>query len=198
MNLHEYQAKQLFAAYGIPVPNGRPAKSPADAVAATQAVGGSLWVVKAQVHAGGRGKAGGVKLCRSTEEVRAAAAGMLGKRLVTHQTGPEGLPVNMLLIEAGSDIKRELYLSVLVDRGREQVVFMASAAGGMEIEEVAAKSPEKIFRVHVHPAAGIQPYQIRELAFALAITEKSQMATFSKIVNGLYRLFMEKDASLWK
>jgi len=196
MNLHEYQAKQLFAAYGIPVPNGRPAKSPADAVAATQAVGGSLWVVKAQVHAGGRGKAGGVKLCRSTEEVRAAAAGMLGKRLVTHQTGPEGLPVNMLLIEAGSDIKRELYLSVLVDRGREQVVFMASAAGGMEIEEVAAQSPEKIFRVHVHPAAGIQPYQIRELAFALAITEKSQMATFSKIVNGLYRLFMQKDASL--
>jgi succinyl-CoA synthetase beta subunit len=196
MNLHEYQAKQLFAAYGIPVPNGRPAKSPADAMAAAQALGGSLWVVKAQVHAGGRGKAGGVKLCRSTEEVRVAAAGMLGKRLVTHQTGPEGLPINMLLIEAGSDIARELYLSVLVDRSREQVVFMASAAGGMEIEEVATKTPDKIFRVHVHPAAGIQPYQIRELAFALGITEKNQMATFSKIVNGLYRLFMEKDASL--
>jgi succinyl-CoA synthetase beta subunit len=196
MNLHEYQAKQLFAAYGIPVPNGRPAKSPADAMAAAQALGGSLWVVKAQVHAGGRGKAGGVKLCRSPEEVRTAAAGMLGKRLVTHQTGPEGLPVNMLLIEAGSDIARELYLSVLVDRSREQLVFMASAAGGMEIEEVAAKTPDKIFRVHVHPAAGIQPYQIRELAFALGITEKTQMATFSKIVNGLYRLFMEKDASL--
>ena len=196
MNLHEYQAKQLFAAYGIPVPNGRPAKSPADAVSAAQALGGSLWVVKAQVHAGGRGKAGGVKLCRSTEEVRAAAAGMLGKRLVTHQTGPEGLPVSMLLIEAGSDIARELYLSVLVDRSREQLVFMASGAGGMEIEEVAAKTPEKIFRVHVHPAAGIQPYQIRELSFGLGITEKTQMATFSKIVNGLYRLFMEKDASL--
>ena len=196
MNLHEYQAKQLFAAYGIPVPNGRPARSPADAVAATQTLGGSLWVVKAQVHAGGRGKAGGVKLCRSTEEVRMAALGMLGKRLVTHQTGPEGLPVNMLLVEAGSDIARELYLSVLVDRSREQVVFMASAAGGMEIEEVAAKSPQKIFRVHVHPAAGIQPYQIRELAFALGITEKTQLATFSKIVDGLYRLFMEKDASL--
>jgi len=196
MNLHEYQAKQLFAAYGIPVPNGRPARSPADAVAATQTLGGSLWVVKAQVHAGGRGKAGGVKLCRSTEEVRAAAVGMLGKRLVTHQTGPEGLPVGMLLIEAGSDIARELYLSVLVDRSREQVVFMASAAGGMEIEEVAAKSPQKIFRVHVHPAAGVQPYQIRELAFALGITEKTQLATFSKIVDGLYRLFMEKDASL--
>ncbi|MGA9855298.1 MAG: ADP-forming succinate--CoA ligase subunit beta [Gammaproteobacteria bacterium] len=196
MNLHEYQAKQLFAAYGIPVPNGRPAKSPADAIAAVQALGGSLWVVKAQVHAGGRGKAGGVKLCRSTEEVRTAAASMFGKRLVTHQTGPEGLPINMLLIEAGSDIARELYLSVLVDRSREQLVFMASAAGGMEIEEVAANTPEKIFRVHVHPAAGIQPYQIRELAFALGITEKTQMATFGKIVNGLYRLFMEKDASL--
>jgi len=196
MNLHEYQAKQLFAAYGIPVPNGRPAESPADAAAAAQALGGSLWVVKAQVHAGGRGKAGGVKLCRSTEEVRAAAASLLGRRLVTHQTGPEGLPVNMLLIEAGSDIARELYLSVLVDRSREQLVFMASAAGGMEIEEVAAETPEKIFRVHVHPAAGIQPYQIRELAFGLGITEKSQMVTFSKIVNGLYRLFMEKDASL--
>ena len=196
MNLHEYQAKQLFAAYGIPVPNGRPAESPADAAVAAQALGGSLWVVKAQVHAGGRGKAGGVKLCRSTEEVRAAAASLLGRRLVTHQTGPEGLPVNMLLIEAGSDIARELYLSVLVDRSREQLVFMASAAGGMEIEEVAAETPEKIFRVHVHPAAGIQPYQIRELAFGLGITEKSQMVTFSKIVNGLYRLFMEKDASL--
>ncbi|MDE2091568.1 MAG: ADP-forming succinate--CoA ligase subunit beta [Gammaproteobacteria bacterium] len=196
MNLHEYQAKQLFAAYGIPIPNGRPARSPAEAVAAAQALGGSLWVVKAQVHAGGRGKAGGVKLCRSTQDVREAAAGMLGRRLVTHQTGPEGLPVSMLLIEAGSDIARELYLSVLVDRSREQLVFMASAAGGMEIEEVAANTPDKIFRVHVHPAAGVQPYQIRELAFGLGITEKNQMATFSKIVDGLYRLFIEKDASL--
>ncbi len=196
MNLHEYQAKQLFAAYGIPIPNGRPARSPAEAVAAAQALGGSLWVVKAQVHAGGRGKAGGVKLCRSTQDVREATAGMLGRRLVTHQTGPEGLPVSMLLIEAGSDIARELYLSVLVDRSREQLVFMASAAGGMEIEEVAANTPDKIFRVHVHPAAGVQPYQIRELAFGLGITEKNQMATFSKIVDGLYRLFIEKDASL--
>ncbi|MGH8398845.1 MAG: ADP-forming succinate--CoA ligase subunit beta [Gammaproteobacteria bacterium] len=196
MNLHEYQSKQLFAAYGIPVPNGRPAKSAAEAVDAAQALGGALWVVKAQVHAGGRGKAGGVKLCRSADEVRAAAEGMLNRRLVTHQTGPEGLPVNNLLIEAGSDIARELYLSVLVDRTREQLVFMASAAGGMEIEEVAAKTPEKIVRVHVHPATGIQPYQIRELAFALGITDKNQATTFSKIVSGLYRLFMEKDASL--
>ncbi|MGH8377773.1 MAG: ATP-grasp domain-containing protein, partial [Gammaproteobacteria bacterium] len=122
MNLHEYQAKQLFAAYGIPVPNGRPAKTPAEAEATTQTLGGALWVVKAQVHAGGRGKAGGVKLCRSADAVRAAAEGMLGRRLVTHQTGPEGLPVNNLLIEAGSDIARELYLSVLVDRTREQLV----------------------------------------------------------------------------
>ncbi len=196
MNLHEYQAKQLFAAYGIPVPSGRPAASPAEAVAAAQALGGAPWVVKAQVHAGGRGKAGGVRLVKTLNEVQQAAEALLGQHLVTHQTGPEGLPVNMLLIEAGSDIARELYLSVLVDRSRERVVFMASAAGGMEIEEVAARTPEKIFRVPVHPAAGIQPYQIRELAFGLGITEKTQMATFSKTVGGLYRLFMEKDASL--
>ncbi len=196
MNLHEYQAKQLFAAYGIPVPSGRPAASPAEAVAAARALGGSLWVVKAQVHAGGRGKAGGVRLVKTLDEVQKAAAALLGQHLVTHQTGPEGLPVNMLLVEAGSDIARELYLSVLVDRGCERVVFMASAAGGMEIEEVAARTPEKIFRVQVHPAAGIQPYQIRELAFGLGITGKGQMAAFGGIVSGLYRLFMERDASL--
>ncbi|MHB8425351.1 MAG: ADP-forming succinate--CoA ligase subunit beta [Gammaproteobacteria bacterium] len=196
MNLHEYQAKQLFAAYGIPVPSGRPAASPAEAVAAARALGGSLWVVKAQVHAGGRGKAGGVRLVQTLEEVQKAAAALLGQHLVTHQTGPEGLPVNMLLVEAGSDIARELYLSVLVDRGCERVVFMASAAGGMEIEEVAARTPEKIFRVQVHPAAGIQPYQIRELAFGLGITGKGQMTAFGGIVSGLYRLFMERDASL--
>ncbi len=196
MNLHEYQAKQLFAAYGIPVPSGRPAASPAEAVAAARALGGSLWVVKAQVHAGGRGKAGGVRLVKTLDEVQKAAVALLGQHLVTHQTGPEGLPVNMLLVEAGSDIARELYLSVLVDRGCERVVFMASAAGGMEIEEVAARTPEKIFRVQVHPAAGIQPYQIRELAFGLGITGKGQMAAFGGIVSGLYRLFMERDASL--
>ncbi|HEX6549761.1 MAG TPA: ADP-forming succinate--CoA ligase subunit beta [Gammaproteobacteria bacterium] len=196
MNLHEYQAKQLFSEYGIPVPNGLPASSAAQAVEAAGSLGGKLWVVKAQVHAGGRGKAGGVKLCRTPEEVRAAAEGMLGQQIVTHQTGPEGLPINTLLIEAGSDIARELYLSVLVDRSREQVVFMASAAGGMDIEEVAARTPEKIFRVWVHPATGIQPHQVRELAFGLGLTDKSQQATFSKIVNGLYRVVMERDASL--
>jgi succinyl-CoA synthetase beta subunit len=196
MNLHEYQAKQLFAAYGIPVPNGRAAKSAEEAVAAAQVLGGGLWVVKAQVHAGGRGKAGGVKLCRSLDEVRGAAESMLGRRLVTHQTGAEGLPVHLLWIEVGSDIARELYLSVLVDRAREQLVFMASPAGGMEIEEVAARTPEQIFRVWVHPAAGIQPHQVRELAFGLGLTHKEQQAAFGKIVSGLYRLFMQKDASL--
>ena len=196
MNLHEYQAKQLFAEYGIPVPRGIAVKTPAEAAQAAQSLGGTLWVVKAQVHAGGRGKAGGVKLCKTAEEVRAAAEGMLGKRLYTHQTGPEGLPISMLLVETGSAIARELYLSVLVDRNREQLVFMASAAGGMDIEEVAAHAPEKIFRTWVHPAAGIQPYQTRELAFGLGITDKEQFATFSKIVVGLYRLYLEKDASL--
>lgn len=196
MNLHEYQAKRLFAAYDIPVPNGRPATTPDAAAAAARDLGGSLWVVKAQVHAGGRGKAGGVKLCRSHDEVRAAAAAMLGQRLTTHQTGPAGLPINTVLVESGSDIERELYLSVLVDRAREQVVFMASAAGGMEIEEVAARTPEKIFRVWVHPAAGVQPHQVRDLAFGLGLGQKEQLAAFGKIVNGLYRLFMEKDASL--
>ena len=196
MNLHEYQAKRLFAAYDIPVPNGRPATTPDAAAEAARDLGGSLWVVKAQVHAGGRGKAGGVKLCRSRDEVRAAAAALLGQRLATHQTGPAGLPINTVLVEVGSNIERELYLSVLVNRAREQVVFMASAAGGMEIEEVAARTPEKIFRVWVHPAAGVQPHQVRELAFGLGLGQKEPQAAFGKIVNGLYRLFMDKDASL--
>ena len=196
MNLHEYQAKQLFAAYGIPVPNGRVARSADEAVSAARSLGGSLWVVKAQVHAGGRGKAGGVKLCRSLDEVRSAAEGMLGRRLVTHQTGPEGLPIQLLWIETGSEIARELYLSVLVDRARERLVFMASSAGGMEIEEVAAKTPDKIIRVWVHPATGVQPHQVRELAFGLGLARQEPQAAFGKIVSGLYRLFMEKDASL--
>ena len=196
MNLHEYQAKQLFSEYGIPVPRGIPAVDTAAAAQAARSLGGGLWVVKAQVHAGGRGKAGGVKLCRSPEEVEIAARGMLGKRLHTHQTGPEGLPINTLLVETGSEIARELYLSVLVDRNREQVVFMGSAAGGMDIEEVAAKTPEKIFRVWVHPAAGLQPNQVRELAFGLGLTSKEHMAAFGKIAEALYKLFMERDASL--
>lgn len=195
MNLHEYQAKQLFAHYGMPVPRGIHVRSVDEAAKAAEKLGGALWVVKAQVHAGGRGKAGGVKLCRSLDEVRAASDAMLGMTLVTHQTGPEGLPVSQLLIEAGSDISRELYLSVVVDRASERVVFMASSEGGMDIEEVAAKTPEKIFRVRVNPASGLQGFQIRELAFGLGIT-KAQFKDFAKVVSGLYELFLAKDASL--
>jgi len=195
MNLHEYQSKQLFRNFGIPVPQGIPANSGSEAEAAARELGGQLWVVKAQVHAGGRGKGGGVKLVRSPEEAGAAAEAMIGSQLVTPQTGPEGLPVNTVLVETGSEIARELYLSVLVDRGQERIAFMASAAGGMNIEEVAATEPEKIFTVAVHPAAGLQPYQARRLGFGLGL-DKAQLKEFGKILSGLYRLFIEKDASL--
>ena len=195
MNLHEYQSKQLFANYGMPVPRGQVVDSAAAAVAAAEELGGNLWVVKAQVHAGGRGKAGGVELCRTLDEVKAAAEKMIGMTLVTHQTGPEGLPVSQLLIEAGSDIERELYLSVVVDRDTSRITFMASTEGGMDIEEVAEKTPEKIFKVTVNPAAGLMPYQVRELAFGLGIT-KEQQKDFGKVVQGLYNMFVEKDASL--
>lgn len=195
MNLHEYQAKRLFAEYGIPVPEGRPAETADAAVAAAEELGGELWVVKAQVHAGGRGKAGGVKLCRSSDEVREAAEGMLGTRLVTHQSGPEGLPVNVVYVEAGSAIERELYLSMLVDREAKRVAIIASAAGGMDIEQVAEVTPEQIVNVAVSPAAGLQPYQIRRLGFGLGL-DKSQLKQFGALLNKLYRLFLDKDASL--
>ncbi len=195
MNLHEYQSKRLFADYGIPVPQGRPAKSADEAVAAAESLGGELWVVKAQVHAGGRGKAGGVKLARTVEEVKAAAEGMLGTRLVTHQSGPEGLPVNVVYVEAGSDIDRELYLSMLVDREVSKVAFIASAAGGMDIEQVAADTPEKIFTVAVSPSAGLMDYQARQLAFGLGL-DKTQSRQFADLIRRLYRLYQESDASL--
>ena len=195
MNLHEYQAKRLFADYGSPVPEGRPAETADAAVAAAEELGGDLWVVKAHVHAGGRGKAGGVKLCRSADEVREAAEGMLGTRLVTHQSGPEGLPVNVVYVESGSAIERELYLSMLVDREAKRVAIIASAAGGMDIEEVAEKTPEQIFSVAVSPAAGLQPYQIRRLGFGLGL-DKGQLKQFGSLLNKLYALFEDKDASL--
>lgn len=195
MNLHEYQSKRLFADYGIPVPRGIPVKSPNAAVDAAKDLGGDLWVVKAQVHAGGRGKAGGVKLARTFDEVREFSKGMLGTHLVTHQSGPEGLPVNVVYIESGSDIDRELYLSMLVDREVSRVAFIASAAGGMDIEKVAAETPEKIFTVAIAPDAGLQDYQARQLAFGLGL-DKKQMRQFGDLVKRLYRLFDECDASL--
>jgi succinyl-CoA synthetase beta subunit len=195
MNLHEYQSKQLFAEYGIPVPEGVPAESADAAVAAIETLGGDLWVVKAQVHAGGRGKAGGVKLARSADEVRQYASDMLGTQLVTHQSGPDGLPVNTVYVEAGSDIDRELYLSMLVDREESKIAFIASAAGGMDIEAVAAETPEKIITVTIAADAGLQPYQARQLAFGLGL-DKNQMRQFGDLVQKLYRLFRECDASL--
>ena len=195
MNLHEYQSKRLFADYGIPVPRGIPADSPKAAVKAAQELGGDLWVVKAQVHAGGRGKAGGVKLARTLDEVSNYTEEMLGSILVTHQTGPEGLPVNTVYIEQGSDIDRELYLSMLVDRELSRISFIASAAGGMDIEKVAAETPEKIFSVAVAPDAGLQDYQARQLAFGLEL-DKAQMRQFGDLIKKMYQLYLESDASL--
>ncbi len=195
MNLHEYQSKRLFADYGIPVPRGIPAQSPNAAVKAAQEIGGDLWVVKAQVHAGGRGKAGGVKLAKTLDEVREYTDVMLGSTLITHQTGPEGLPVNTVYIEEGSDIDRELYLSMLVDREVSRISFIASAAGGMDIEKVAAETPEKIFSVAVAPDAGLQDYQARQLAFGLEL-DKTQVRQFGNLVKKLYQLYLDSDASL--
>ncbi len=195
MNLHEFQSKKLFAEYGIPVPKGAIADSAAGAIAAARGLGGGVWVVKAQVHAGGRGKAGGVKLAKDLDAVGAAAAGMLGTRLVTHQTGPEGLPVERVYVEHGSNIAREYYLSVVLNRDAGRIAFVASAAGGMEIEEVAEREPDKILRIDVHPAAGLQDYQCRQLAFGLGLAG-DQVAQFGRIARALYRLYLERDASL--
>jgi len=195
MNLHEYQAKQIFAQYGIPIPAGRVATSPEEASDAARALGVSLWVVKAQVHAGGRGKAGGVKLVRELDGVRNAAAAMLGKRLVTPQTGLEGLPTTKVYVESGSSIAREIYLSLVLNRETSRITFIASAAGGMDIEEVAANTPERIISVGVHPAAGLQGFQCRQLAFGLGLAG-GQIDEFARLANALYRLYLERDASL--
>ncbi len=167
MNLHEYQSKRVFAEYGVPVPAGRVAANEAEAVAAAAELAGPVWVVKAQVHAGGRGKAGGVKLCRSAAEVGRAAKAMIGQRLVTKQTGAGGLPIELVYVESGSAIERELYLSLLLNRDTSRIAFVASAAGGMDIEEVAAKEPHRILRADIDPATGLQSYQCRRLAFGL-------------------------------
>jgi succinyl-CoA synthetase beta subunit len=195
MNLHEYQSKQLFAEYAIPTPEGRVADSPETAEAAAKTLGGSLWVVKAQVHAGGRGKAGGVKVVKDLQAVRAAAKAMLGTTLVTHQTTAEGLPVHQVYVEVGSKIAREIYLSLVLNRDAGRLAFVASAAGGMDIEEVAEHSPEKIIRINVNPTAGLQDFQCRQLAFGLGF-KGVQIAQFGKILQALYKLYLERDASL--
>ena len=195
MNLHEFQAKHLFAEQGIRIPRGYVARSSAEARQAAGQLGGEAWVVKAQVHAGGRGKAGGVRVLRDPDEVEAFADGLLGQRLTTAQTDERGQPVHALLIEEGLAIERELYLGALVDRARQRLVFMASAAGGMDIEEVAAQSPERIHTVHVHPAAGLQAYQCRQLGFALGLG-KAQVGELTRMMQGVYRLFLARDLSL--
>jgi succinyl-CoA synthetase beta subunit len=195
MNLHEYQSKELFAQYAIPIPKGQVADSPDSAVAAAKALGGSLWVVKAQIHAGGRGKAGGVKVVKDLEAVRDAAKAMLGTVLVTHQTGPEGLPVHQVYVEVGSKIAREIYLSLVLNRDAGRLAFVASAAGGMDIEEVAEHSPEKIIRINVNPTSGLQDFQCRQLAFGLSF-QGGQIAQFGKIAHAIYELYLQRDASL--
>jgi succinyl-CoA synthetase beta subunit len=195
MNLHEYQAKRVFADYGVPIPSGMVAASEAEAVAAARELAGPPWVVKAQVHAGGRGKAGGVKLCRTQADVVKAAAAMLGTRLVTPQTGEDGLPIDSVYVETGSAIERELYLSLLLDRARSRIAFVASAAGGMNIEEIAAREPERILRADIDPAAGLQSFQCRRLAYGLGLKD-AQVADFERIARALYRLYLERDLSL--
>ncbi|WP_420467204.1 ADP-forming succinate--CoA ligase subunit beta [Panacagrimonas sp.] len=195
MNLHEYQAKALFARYGIPVPEGVLAESPEAARAAAKQLGTDKVVVKAQVHAGGRGKVGGVKLVTGPDAAEEAAKGMLGRMLVTKQTGAAGLPINSVWVEKPSNIARELYVSGLVDRTRERIVFMASSSGGMDIEEVAEHTPEKLKHIYVNPASGLQPYQARELAFFMDLT-KDQADQFTRFLQGLYRVMTECDASM--
>jgi len=194
MNIHEYQAKQLFKAFGISAPQGETVTTAEDAVRATQDIPGDAWVVKAQVHAGGRGKVGGVKLAKNTEEVKQYASDMLGNRLVTKQTGVDGLPIESVLIEKTYPIKREFYLSILVDRATERVMFVSSIAGGMDIEVVAEESPEKIVTLLIDPAAGLQSYQCRQVAFDLAL-QGPQVRALEKIMQGMYRLLLDKDAS---
>lgn len=195
MNLHEYQGKQLFAQYGLPVSKGVAAEAAEEAIAAADIIGGDRWVVKAQVHAGGRGKAGGVKLVKTKEEIGEFANHWLGKNLVTYQTDEHGQPVSRILVEACTDIDQELYLGAVVDRASRRVVFMASTEGGVEIEKVAHETPEKILKAEIDPLVGAQPYQGRDLAFKLGL-EGKQINQFVNIFLGLSRLFHEKDLAL--
>ncbi|OUS16892.1 succinate--CoA ligase subunit beta [Gammaproteobacteria bacterium 50_400_T64] len=195
MNLHEYQGKQLFAEYGLPVSKGIAAATAEEAVAAADKIGGDKWVVKAQVHAGGRGKAGGVKLVTTKEEIKAFAEQWLGKNLVTYQTDANGQPVSRILVETCTEIADELYLGAVVDRSTRRIIFMASTEGGVEIETVAEETPEKILKAEIDPLTGAQPYQGRELAFALGL-KGAQIGQFTKIFLGLAKLFEDKDLAL--
>lgn len=195
MNLHEYQAKQLFAEYGLPVSEGIAVDTASEAAAAAKKIGGSKWVVKAQVHAGGRGKAGGVKLVDTPEEAEAFAEQWLGKKMVTYQTDAGGQPVSKVLVETCTDIAQELYLGAVVDRSSRRVVFMASVEGGVEIEKVAAETPEKILKAEIDPLTGAQPYQARDLAFRLGL-EGVQVKQFTKLFLGLSKLFHDMDLAL--
>jgi succinyl-CoA synthetase beta subunit len=194
MNIHEYQAKSLLSKYGVSVPRGGVAYTPQEAEKVANELGGPVWVVKAQIHAGGRGKAGGVKVVKSTADVVAKAKDMLGMTLVTHQTGPQGKEVKRVYIEEGCDIARELYLSLVIDRATSEVTIMASTEGGMEIEEVAAHTPEKILKVAIDPVAGLQPFHARQVAFGLGL-EGKQINSAVKFMTAFYKAFMALDAS---
>ena len=196
MNIHEYQAKQIFAKYGVPTPKGIIANTPNQAATNAAELGGDVWVVKAQIHAGGRGLGGGVKLAKSIDEVRELATEILGMTLVTHQTGPEGKLVQKVYIEEGADIVDELYLSVVLDRAAEMPIIMASTEGGMDIETVAEETPEKIIKIAVDPAFGFQGYHGRELVFGLGITDKKEQAKMIKFAKAVYTVYMENDAEM--
>ena len=195
MNLHEYQSKELFREYGIPVPQGYIARSPDEAMSVSKRIAGELWVIKAQIHSGGRGKVGGVKIAKTIDEVSRFSKEMLGKKMVTNQTGPDGLPVNSVYVESASEIQKEIYLSILLDRENEMISFVASKAGGMNIEEVAEKEPESILKITINPALGLMPFQTRELIEGLEL-DKMQGKEFSNIIKKMYNLFLDKDASL--
>ncbi len=195
MDIHEYQAKELLSKFGVPVPRGGLAYSPEQATYRANELGGDVWAVKAQIHSGARGKAGGVKICRNDDEVWEAAAGMLGKRLVTVQTGPQGKLVSRLYIEEGTDIDKEIYLSFVMDRAAERIVVVASASGGMDIEEISETQPDSILRVSVDPAVGMQAFQAREVAFGLGL-DASLTNKFERTIMGCYRAFRDLDATL--
>ena len=196
MNIHEYQAKQIFAKYGVPTPRGIIANTPDQAVANAAELGGEIWVVKAQIHAGGRGLGGGVKVAKSLDEVRQYATEILGMTLVTHQTGPEGKLVQKVYIEEGADIVDELYLSVVLDRAAEMPIIMASTEGGMDIETVAHETPEKIIKVAIDPSFGFQGFHGRELVFGLGITDKKEQSKMIKFAKALYDVYMDNDAEM--